>query len=134
MQSNRARATLAAVLIGAAVVLFIVLDSGGGNSSTSDTTATTKNGEPAPPPTIVVDKAGQPVGGVKELDYNQGDQVRFRVRSAVADEVHLHGYDLHKDVKAGGTVTFSFPASLTGIFEAELESRKQQIIELRVNP
>src|SRR5690348_13540415 len=117
MQSNRARATLAAVLIGAAVVLFIILGSGG-NGSTSDT-ATTKNGKP---PTIVVNKAGQPVGGIKELDYNQGEEVSFRVHSGVADEVHVHGYDLHKDVKAGGTVSFSFPASLTGIFEAELES------------
>src|SRR6476619_700208 len=105
MQSNTARAGLAAALIAAAVVLF-----------------------------VVVNKSGQPVGGIKELDYNQGDQVSFRVRSGVADEVHVHGYDLHKDVKAGGTVSFSFPASLTGIFEAELESRKQQIIELRVNP
>ena len=127
MQSNRARGILAAVLIGAAVVLFIVLNSGGGG--TNDTAAT--NGKT---PTIVVNKAGQPVGGIKELDYNQGDQVHFRVQSGVADEVHVHGYDLHKDVKAGGTVSFSFPASLTGIFEAELESRKQQIIELRVNP
>ena len=128
MESNTARAGLAAVLIAAAVVLFVVLN--GGNGSTSDT-ATTKNGKP---PTIVVNKAGHPVGGIKELDYNQGDQVSFRVHSGVADEVHVHGYDLHKDVEAGGTVSFSFPASLTGIFEGELESRKQQIVELRVNP
>jgi hypothetical protein len=124
MQSNRARATLAAVLIVAAVILFVVLNSGGGGS-------TTENGKV---PTIVVNKAAKPVGGIRELDYNQGDHVHFRVQSAVADEVHVHGYDLHKNVKAGGTVSFSFPASLTGIFEAELESRKQQIIELRVNP
>jgi hypothetical protein len=127
MQSNRARGILAAVLIGAAAVLFIVLNSSGGSSS--DTTS--ENGKV---PTIVVNKAAKPVGGIQELDYNQGDHIHFRVQSAVADEVHVHGYDLHKDVKAGGTVSFSFPASLTGIFEAELESRKQQIIELRVNP
>ncbi|HEX6602060.1 MAG TPA: hypothetical protein VF030_05410 [Solirubrobacterales bacterium] len=135
MQSNTARAALAAVLTAAAVVLFVVLSDNGGSSS-SDTTATftQKNGKPVHPPTIVVSKAGQPVGGIQELDFNQGDQVRFRVHSAVADEVHVHGYDRHKEVKAGRTVSFSFPASLTGIFEAELEGRKQQIIELRVNP
>jgi hypothetical protein len=31
-------------------------------------------------------------------------------------------------------VTFDFPATIEGIFEAELEGRKEQILELRVNP
>jgi hypothetical protein len=130
MQSNRARAILAVVLIGAAVILFVVLGSGGSDSGGSGTTVA-KN---APPPTIVV-KNGKAVGGIRELDYTKGEEIRFRVKSVnVADEVHVHGYDLMKDVKPGGTVTFDFPASLEGIFEAELEGRKQQIIELRVNP
>jgi hypothetical protein len=84
-------------------------------------------------PTIVV-KNGEPVGGVQELEYNAGDQVRFEVDSDVADEIHVHGYDLMKDVSAGGSVTFTFPAEIEGIFEVELEGRKEQIAELRVNP
>jgi hypothetical protein len=84
-------------------------------------------------PTIVV-KNGEPVGGVQELEYSAGDQVRFKVDSDVADEIHVHGYDLMKDVPAGGSVSFSFPAEIEGIFEVELESRKEQIAELRVNP
>ena len=60
--------------------------------------------------------------------------MRFKVESAVADEVHMHGYDIGKDVKAGGTVTFDFPATLEGVFEAELESRKEQILELTGQP
>lgn len=83
--------------------------------------------------TIVV-RNGEPVGGVAELEYSAGDEVEFRVRSDVADEVHVHGYDLSKDVEAGGTVSFSFPADLEGIFEVELEERAEQIAELRVNP
>ena len=132
MQSNTARAGLAAALIAAAVVLFVVLNKG--NSSDSSGATTTKNGKPAPPPTIVVNKSGQPVGGIKELDYNQGDQVSFRVRSGVADEVHVHGYDLHKDVAAGGTVSFDFPASISGAFVIELEARSEQIASLKVEP
>ena len=83
--------------------------------------------------TIVV-RNGEPVGGVAELEYSAGEEVKFKVRSDVADEVHVHGYDLSKDVEAGGAVSFSFPAELEGIFEVELEEAAEQIAELRVNP
>jgi heme/copper-type cytochrome/quinol oxidase subunit 2 len=83
--------------------------------------------------TIVV-RGGEPVGGVPELTYNAGDQIRFRVRSDITDEVHVHGYDISKDVEAGGTVAFSFPADIEGIFEVELEDRREEIAELRVEP
>lgn len=99
-------------------------DTGSGHGITENQGAT---------PTIVVEN-GEPVGGVQELEYNAGDQVRFKVDSDVADEIHVHGYDLMKDVSAGGSVTFSFPAEIEGIFEVELEGRKEQIAELRVNP
>jgi hypothetical protein len=84
-------------------------------------------------PTIVI-RNGEPVGGIEELEYNAGDEIRFEVRSDVADEVHVHGYDLMEDVPAGGTVSFDFPAEIEGIFEVELEGRREQIAELRVNP
>jgi hypothetical protein len=113
-----------------AVVLLIVLKSGG-ESSNNDTT---KTGKAAPITTIVVDQNGKPVGGIAEISLNEGEEARFKVESAVADEVHMHGYDIAKDVRAGGTVNFDFPATLEGVFEAELESRKEQILELRVNP
>ena len=84
--------------------------------------------------TTIVVKNGEPVGGVQDLEYSAGEQVRFKVDSDVADEVHVHGYDLMKDVPAGGSVSFSFPAEIEGIFEVELEDRGEQIAELRVNP
>jgi hypothetical protein len=84
-------------------------------------------------PTIVI-RNGEPVGGIKQLEYSAGDEIRFEVSSDVADEVHVHGYDLMQDVPAGGTVSFDFPAEIEGIFEAELEGRKEQIAEIRVNP
>lgn len=102
----------------------------GGSSSESGKTVTDAQSRPL---TIVV-KNGEPVGGVQELEYSAGDQIRFEVDSDVADEIHVHGYDLMKDVPAGGTVSFSFPAEIEGIFEVELEGRKEQIAELRVNP
>jgi hypothetical protein len=84
--------------------------------------------------TTIVVKNGEPVGGVQRLEYSAGEQIEFTVDSDVADEIHVHGYDLMKDVPAGGSVSFSFPAEIEGIFEAELEGRKEQIAEIRVNP
>jgi Cu/Zn superoxide dismutase len=84
-------------------------------------------------PTIVI-RNGEPVAGIEELEYSAGDEIRFRVESDVTDEVHVHGYDVMKEVAAGGTVAFSIPAEIEGIFEVELEGRRQQIAELRVNP
>jgi hypothetical protein len=56
------------------------------------------------------------------------------VTSDVADEIHVHGYDLKQDVPAGGSVRFSFPASIEGVFEIELEDHKEQIAQLKVSP
>lgn len=104
---------------------------GPGTAASTVEKATTR-GAPAVPTIVVRD--GQPVGGVEELEYDAGEQVRFRVRSDVAEEIHVHGYELTKDVPAGGSVSFSFPAEIEGIFEVELEGRAEQIVELRVNP
>jgi hypothetical protein len=84
-------------------------------------------------PTITI-RDGEPAGGVKELEYEAGDRIRFRVRSNVADEVHVHGYDVTEEVPAGGSATVSFPAEIEGIFEVELHGSGAQIAELRVNP
>jgi hypothetical protein len=125
MNARTVRALAGAAVVIVAVVLLIVLKSGGGDEGSDSASGTV--------PTIVV-KDGKPVGGIRTLEYNKGDQIHFKVDSDVSDEVHVHGYDLQKDVKAGGSVEFEFPATLEGVFEAELESRKEQIIELRVNP
>jgi hypothetical protein len=123
MNSNTKRAVAGIALILVAIVLLVVLKNGG-----SDTSATTKG------VTTIVVKNGKPVGGIKQLTYNKGEQVRFEVDSDVSDEVHMHGYDIMKDVKAGGSVSFDFSATIEGVFEAELEGRKEQILELTVNP
>ena len=127
MQSNAAKWAIGGVALVAIVVLFIVL-SGGNDSST--TTSSDTSGQIA---TIVV-KNGQPVGGVQDLTFTEGDDIRFRVESDVSDEVHFHGYDIGKDVEAGGSVTFDVPATITGKFEVELEKSVTQLAEITVNP
>lgn len=146
-------AALAIVAIAALIVLSGSEDDDGGTPGTGGVAKTMRSpggaGEEArqpgragevPPqaetgvPTIVVGEDGEPVGGVAELSYEKDEQVRFKVESSVADHVHVHGYDLMKDVEPGGAVTFEFRASLEGVFEAELEDRGEQILELRVEP
>jgi hypothetical protein len=110
-------------------------DTDSGTITENSTSAEAKaDGDGGGSVTTIVIRNGEPVGGVQELEYSAGEQVRFTVRSDVADEIHVHGYDLMKDVPAGGSVSFSFPAEIEGIFEVELEGLKEQIAELRVNP
>lgn len=97
----------------------------------SEGEATSGSGEDVP--TIEV-RDGEPVGGVQTLEFSAGEEVRFRVSSDAAEEIHIHGYDIAKDVPAGGTIEFDFPAELEGIYEAELEELGVQIAELRINP
>jgi hypothetical protein len=131
----------------AAVILFVLLrPSGNGEETTTAaatttaprvtttaTTATTAT-EAARAKIAITVKNGKPVGGIAKATVKQGEKVTLVVHSDVADEVHLHGYDLHRDVDAGGTAKIAFTAKIAGRFEAELEDRKEQILSLTVEP
>jgi hypothetical protein len=141
MNSNITRVVVGIVVVVAAVVLFVVLKDDGRSDyeKLEDEGKIEKIGKSAdvkasPAVTTIVIKNGKPVGGIADLTYNKGERVRFKVDSDVSDEVHMHGFDIMKDVEAGGTVIFDFPATIEGIFEAELEGRGEQILELTVNP
>jgi hypothetical protein len=144
--SRAQRLSFLAVAVVIAIVAIVIIVSSGNDeqeASSANPTATptatptpaedgtaepTETPTPKPEPPLVVP------GKITKLRFKQGDTVRFRVRSDVADEVHVHGYDLMKDVEPGQTITFSFPATITGIFEVELENRGEQIAQLRVDP
>jgi len=115
------------VVLGLAVVILVVavvvIGTGGSSNSTKD----------AGPTTVVV-KNAQPVGGVKDVTFKKGGTVDLTVQSDTADEVHFHGYDVHKDVDKGGSVHFKFPASIEGKFIVELENHAQTLAEVTVEP
>jgi hypothetical protein len=115
-------------LLGLAVVVVVVAAVIIGTSGGSDTSTTTSG-----PVTIDV-KDEKPVGGIQKIDVKKGDPVRFTVDSDSAQEIHVHGYDFHKDVSAGGKVSFSFPAKIDGSFVIELEDPGVQIAALNVSP
>lgn len=154
--SSRARIGIVAAAVVALVVGFVVA-SGSGDDDKATTTANTTTVAPAPAdttateattttqqqatttpaapaiPTVRVVNA-KPQGGVKRITFTKGDTIKFRVKSDTADEIHLHGYDVHEDVKAGGSATFSLPATIEGRFVVELEARGTEIAEIQVNP
>jgi len=66
------------------------------------------------------------------MTVNLGDTVLIKVTSGVADEVHLHGYDISSGVDAGHDAEILFEASVPGIFEVELEDAQLQLMELTV--
>jgi ABC-type glycerol-3-phosphate transport system substrate-binding protein len=139
----------------AAVVLLLALAGCGGDeeaspptttgtteTTTTETTATetttteTATDEQPPGPTTVrvVVTGGVPKGGIVRQSVDKGNRVVLLVTSDVADEIHLHGYDLSTDVAAGGTARLPFKATIPGRFEVELEQRGVPIAELTVNP
>src|SRR4051794_11575624 len=108
---------------------------GGGDNGESRGAAPAPTTTVLPRPANVIDiriVGGKPVGGIKRVTVEKPQLVDLVVHSDVADEVHLHGYDLHQDVAAGGTARIRFQAKIQGVFEAELENRKLQILELTV--
>jgi hypothetical protein len=64
------------------------------------------------------------------VDIRQGQQVRLTVTSDRADEIHVHLYDLKRDVPAGGTATLQFTADVAGLAEVELEKAQKQLVQL----
>jgi hypothetical protein len=120
------RAGLLALLVAVLVVAFI-LAKGSSNNDTNTSTSSSSR------PVVIHVVAGKPEGGVRKITVKKGDPVRFTVDSDVADEIHVHGYNFHKDVEKGGSVSFNFPATIEGIFDIELESRSEQIASLEVN-
>ena len=119
--SGRQRAAILLAAIAIIVVAYLLISSGGNDDKTGGSTTVR-----------VVD--AKPDGGIKKLAFKKGDQVQFTVVSDTADEIHVHGYDLMKDVPKGGSVSFSFKGSIEGRFVVELEDHKQQIAELDVTP
>jgi hypothetical protein len=100
------------------------------------TTTPTTTTAPAEPDVvqITVSVPGDKAPTVKHFTIEQDSQVVFVVNSELADEVHLHGYDLSADVAPGAPATIRFKANAPGLFEAELESRSLPIAELEVRP
>jgi ABC-type amino acid transport substrate-binding protein len=151
MPALRRRATVAVLAAVAALTLAACGDDGSPQTTGATTTTTTPagattstivattatGGRPTttadPTPVIEVRVAGGEVqGGVRRERVDSGETVVLRVIADVADEVHLHGYDRTANVAPGKPAQLRFTADIPGVFEVELEQRRQKLLDLEV--
>jgi hypothetical protein len=122
---------LAVVVVVAAFLIAKPGDDDGKNEPSSGTagqsaqegpTATARSA-PKPPPdgpdATVIELTGHAADEVSDITVKKGEQVRFVVRSDEPDEIHVHGYDIEKEVAPGAPARFSFAADIEGVFEIE---------------
>lgn len=143
------------IVAAAAVVaggLFLALrpDDDEGTTATATTTTTTTTTtptitepsvppppRPSPPPPAqvrIVVRDGAPVGGISRVTVGKGRRVVLTVMSDVADHVHLHGYNVMRDVAPGMPARLAFRATIVGTVEVELEDRRLQLATITTQP
>jgi hypothetical protein len=115
-------------------------------ATTTTTTTTTDVTEPSvpppprpqgPPPPAQVRinvRGGKPVGGVRRVTVGEGRRVVLIVTSDVADHVHLHGYNVFRDVAPGMPARLAFRATIVGTVEVELEDRHVPLARITTQP
>ena len=95
---------------------------------------------PAPTPpaspsgrVIEVRYAGGEVTGVDaRVEVDKGEPVVLRVTSDVAEQIHVHGYDVFLDLVPGVPAETTFTADLPGAYEVELHDAGRPLFQLRV--
>jgi heme/copper-type cytochrome/quinol oxidase subunit 2 len=130
-------------MLGAACITTcgLVLVSGCAGSSTPSHSGTSSGTGSASPSTGKTAKVTEIVVSVKDgkvspqthrVKVPVGSQVRLTVSSDVDDEVHVHGFDIEREIAAGQTVTIDFTADQTGVFEVETHESDLQLLQLQV--
>ena len=136
------RAQIRAALVGLPLVLALPLagcagkpadsaTAGSTSGSVSSSASATKSG--AQQRIEVTFAHGQASGNTGRVQVAKGTSVSLVVTSDVADEVHLHGYDIEKELSPGTPVTLQFDATLTGVFEVELHKANTVLLRLQVS-
>lgn len=82
---------------------------------------------------VVVSK-GKLVSGPVVIQVHEGDDVQLQITSDHADELHMHGYDLHLSLKPNVPATLAFRAEHSGRFDYELHHAHTELGTLEVQP
>ena len=84
--------------------------------------------------TVRVDVVGGgPVGGVRRVEVELGSVVALMVASDIAEEVHVHGYDILRAASDGQPAHFAFAAEIPGVFEVEFEGSGRLLVLLAIS-
>src|SRR4029079_16417135 len=107
-------------------------------TTTADTTTTTEATQTTPASeakVIMVNVVkGVPKGGIQRPTVDKGDKVVLVVRTDSGEAVHLHGYNIEKDVVPGQAVRMPFTANIAGRFEVELHPTDALLAVVEVKP
>jgi heme/copper-type cytochrome/quinol oxidase subunit 2 len=68
------------------------------------------------------------------IKVQEGQKVVLKVTADIADEAHLHGYNVSKPTKPGEQVVLELTAKKSGRFELELEKIKKPLGYLEIYP
>ena len=68
------------------------------------------------------------------LTAKQGDKLTVNIKADKEGEIHLHGYDIHFEGKAGEVRSQTFKADKSGTFELEFEKTAAHLGNLVVSP
>ena len=148
-------ARLSRALVASALVLLLPSAACAGTDASDDAAGTTASGSAAPagesasateetpqearPPAEagqrieVAVAGGQVSGDTGRVPVAVGTQVNLVITSDVADEVHVHGYDLTADLAPGTPAEISFAATIPGVFEVELHQAGTALLGLQVS-
>jgi len=81
---------------------------------------------------VVAVKGGKVDPPTHRVKVAKGTEVRLLVTSDKADELHVHGYELEKELPAGEQMTLDFTADQAGLFEIETHESELQLAQLEV--
>ena len=76
---------------------------------------------------------GKVTGDTGRVKVALGTRVRITVTSDVADEIHVHTYDLTQEISANQPGSVEFVADKPGIIEVELEHAKLPLTHLAIS-
>ena len=100
-------------------------------STTVASTATTATTAPAGRVLEYTFRGGN-VTGEGRVSVKLGEQVTIRVVSDVAEEIHVHTYDLTAELEPEAPGRITFTADIPGVHEVELESSHLRLLSLEV--
>jgi plastocyanin len=107
--------------------------SAGSSSSAAGTSATASGTAEAAGQRIEVQVAGGQVSGdTGRVPVTAGEHVTLVITSDVADQVHVHGYDLETALSPGQPAEIAFDATIPGVFEVELHEAGTLLLSLQV--
>lgn len=107
-----------------------------GPSETPSPTPTQATSAPASDPVVeiaVTVEGGAVTPAPANVPVPLGSDVLLTVTSDVADQIHVHGYDVEQQVKSGGTATLELTADQPGTFEVETHESELLLLKLVVS-